>query len=149
MKKAIFFALAAIILASISCQFFGHEHTESIDYAQNDLSPKEVSNAEIYDDFAPKISAELPVSNVIVDETDNNNAPVAPPVVTHEGIYKMYDTAALDAEVITAAKRAGKDPQTYRKLVRRDPDNTEVYRAIGMHIVVTSMGEEYFIPDEL
>ena len=61
----------------------------------------------------------------------------------------QYDSQALDEQVKIQAKKLNKDPKTYRMHVRSDGDGAKVYRMIGMHVIVSPMGEETFLPDEI
>lgn len=61
----------------------------------------------------------------------------------------QYDSHKLDQEVRAQAEKLGKDPQTYRMVVRVDADGTEIYRMIGMHVIKSPNGEEVFLPDEI
>lgn len=61
----------------------------------------------------------------------------------------QYDSAALDAKVRAEAEHFHKDPKTYRMLVKTDGQGNRVYRMMGMHVIVSSQGEETFLPDEI
>lgn len=61
----------------------------------------------------------------------------------------QYDSKALDEKVRIAAKKANQDVTKFRLLVRSDHDGAEVYRMLGMHVIVSPMGEETYLPDEI
>lgn len=60
-----------------------------------------------------------------------------------------YDSANLDKKVRDMAQKLGLDESNYRMFVRQEPDQSQIYRQIGMFVIVDPSGEEYFLPDEI
>jgi hypothetical protein len=74
--------------------------------------------------------------------TDQPNSNKPKPI-TH------FDVKALDDKVREEARKAKIPPEKYRMLVKSDGDGVQVYRMIGMHVIVAPDGEETFLPDEI
>jgi hypothetical protein len=70
------------------------------------------------------------------------------PTTTKERSHH-YEVQKLDDRLRAQAKSFGFDPKTYRMPIRTETDGTNIYRVIGMHIIVNPSGEEVYLPDSI
>lgn len=133
MKKIVLLTVTCIVLIMISCK---------VTKSHNALHESESKSAHVATSHnvppadGPLLSSATPTQN-----------PEQP--LKHQGPITHYDTASLDEEVRKEAIVFGKDPNTYRRLVRKEADGAEIYRVLGMHIIKNPSGEETFLPDEI
>jgi len=119
-----------IIFIGVSCGYLAKNN--DVADAQTIVSPQ-AHHEEV--NTAPTANAE------VVPEPRLESKPVEP--------VRHYDSKKLDDEVREEAIKMGKDPATYRRLVRQEPDGTKIYRQIGMHVIVSPNSEPVYLPDEL
>jgi hypothetical protein len=81
--------------------------------------------------------------------THEQERPKEPKPIKDAKPVTQFDSIALDAQVIKVAKEQNRDPKKFRLIIRKDPDNTIIYRSLGMHIIVSPNGEEFYLPDEI
>lgn len=88
---------------------------------------------------------------------DNENNHVDDKLSDHDNnkdkkLTTHYDTKALDDRVRARAKELNVDPNTFRLPIAYDHNSnrdTQVYRMIGMHVIVNPDGSEVYLPDEI
>lgn len=135
MKKIVLVTIASIVLIMISCKV---TKSQNASHEAEDKGGHATTFNDAPDAGGPLLSNATPTQN-----------PQAPQQPANPGPITHYDTASLDEEVRKEALVFGKDPSTYRRLVRKDADGTEIYRVLGMHIIKNPNGEEAFLPDEI
>ncbi len=137
-KKVIFLGLSVMVIA-VSCKFL--KKNETVSEAENELAGN----------LVPIYSSELLVGTPLppAQPAPQTPSPSAPTPASPSRAITQYDSQKLDQEVREEALKMGKDPATYRKIVRIDPDGTTIYRQIGMHVIVTPNNETVFLPDEI
>ncbi|MCA9508023.1 MAG: hypothetical protein KC505_06365 [Myxococcales bacterium] len=149
---------ATVVLVSISC---GITHKE-------EKTPSESETTMTADAKALSSEGNPKQPGVIIEDITDNEEELAVPIADDQQNSKQptqpkepeqpqdpakpithYNSEALDNAVREEAKKFGKDPSTYRKFVRTEADGTEIYRMIGMFVIVHPMNEESFLPDEI
>lgn len=136
MHKAIVFVGSLLLCIGLSCALmekdWGHSEEES-SFIEASL-PKE--KIKLSENPGAKEQSNIP----------KNSESIAPD--SPKNIFQ-YDSVGLDEKVRAEAQKFNQDPQNYRMHIRTDPDGAKVYRMLGMHVIVSPMGEETFLPDEI
>jgi hypothetical protein len=172
MKKIFIFVLATVILAMISCKMMkeklalqGEENSSSINNEeafqlnQNNKVPPSPAPIKTDEKDDKKLTDDPKFGNdkgLVSDDTPKKDPnalkpeePVQEPKPTRT---THYETKALDDRVRERAKSDKADPNTYRMPVSYQMNNdtgTQIYRMIGMHVIVNPDGTEVFLPDEI
>jgi hypothetical protein len=139
MKKIVLFTLATIILILISCEMVKSQN--SPDEVNGDMDNKGIAMAHPAGEEKPLFAS--------TPESDAPTPIEEPPQDKPKEPVTQYNTKELDDAVRREAKLFNKNPNTYRMLVRTEPNGNKIYRMIGMHVIQTPNSEEFFLPDEL
>jgi len=164
MKKIIFLALISVGVMIFSCAFVrkGEDKNsleEPVAFLEKD--PEKKSSEDQIGIEKPKSADKDLVKNVVPEtrpieiekpKTDHedkkpeaNKAPETRPMPSSAEELKK-----LDEKVIEEAKKIiGQDPKKYRMFYRDNPVGQEVYRMVGMFVIINPNGEEFYLPDEI
>jgi hypothetical protein len=169
MKKKFIFVLATIILALISCEMMKEKLSSQGEHNNNSINNEEAfqlkQKNKVPPSSAPVISNDKKLTDdykfsddkgLVSDDkpkNDPNASKPEEPVKEPKPVRTThYDTKALDDRVRAKAKAANADPNTFRMPITYQLNNdtgTEIYRMIGMHVIVNPDGTEVFLPDEI
>lgn len=67
----------------------------------------------------------------------------------NEKTAAQNDYRILDERVVALAKALGKNPESYRMLIRMDSDGARIYRQMGAYVVIYPDQEMIYIPDRV
>jgi hypothetical protein len=143
-KKTLFFFLGLSIII-VACNLVKRNtpsdiiDDDIINYKKA-MNAKDNNNNVLFPSDDTK-NQEIKLPTDSIDENQTNPSDLKP--VTH------YDSKILDKRVQERAKLEGRDPETYRMLIRTEADATKIYRMLGMHVIVNPNGEEVYLPDEI
>lgn len=146
--KAIMFTLTALLLVIVSCQLMDRKiwHKQEQDTINHENLSRGEQTASPDEDLTPNDADFF---------TDDRGEPdISPPeregAVEHDGpAGHGHDAVILDERLTQEALRQKKDPKSYRMLVEQQADGTQIYRELGMYIIVNPNGEEVYLPEEI
>ena len=146
--KAIMFTITALLLVIVSCQLMDrkiwqkqeqdaiiHQNPSRGEQAANprqDLGP---NDADYFTDYRGEPGDFPPERDGAIERDDPAG--------------HGHDAVMLDERLTREALRQKKDPQSYRMFVEQQADGTQIYRELGMYIIVNPNGEEVYLPEEI
>jgi hypothetical protein len=162
MKKTFILMMITTLLILISCEVIEESNDNNTNDANNLYNNNEIIQEESHklthnpsfpimkdgksiedDKFdSPKMNDSDNSDSDKLSDHDNKDKKLT----TH------YDTKALDDRVRARAKELNVDPNTFRLPIAYDHNSgrgAEVYRMIGMHVIVNPDGSEVYLPDEI
>lgn len=147
MKKILLIVVGTIGLVLISCSLVqksnerAEGNSENSKLVENTL--RNSQNEHVGHENEPGLPAQ---DNKIEPEPIH---PPAYPDKPNEKPITQYDSEKLDARVREMAALYKENIKTFRMPLRTEPDGTQIYRMIGMHVIVNPQGDEVFLPDEI
>lgn len=152
MNKVLLILGCILVFIGISCGLLRKSSAKEKENAQASIQQAPLQKVEQKplksgDEEAPKLPEQAP--NPSQPEPQSPRPKPDKPEPDRPKPLTQYDSQALDELVKNAAKKAQENPSTYRMLVRSDEDGARVYRMLGMHVIISPMGEETFLPDEI
>lgn len=177
MKKTFILMVITTLLILISCEVIEESDNNNTNDANNLYDNNEIIQEKSHklthnpslpimkdgksiddDKFdSPKMNDSDKSGSDIDDKiSDNKNGYTDDKLSDHDNKDKKltthYDTKALDDRVRARAKELNVDPNTFRLFIAYDHNSgrgAEVYRMIGMHVIVNPDGSEVYLPDEI